>query len=229
MLDKKYDGSDFANESETLKNFNKTGSKIIELYERAPDTMGLEAEIEMIAIDNGEETEALHMLYMMHIRGFVRDIAEQHKLFLACPISDPDAVYSAYYAADVISDVIYNQRKFDLGLTSKNLTYKDFSVDVALQICEESMDRATLFQMMQKVEDRVVGKLDQLNLHRTEQILFPWGMLIDPCAFHKILVTVMECGTEDQYHLTDLDPWVTLVAFYEIANRIYTKYSKGEK
>lgn len=228
MLDKKYDGSDFANESEALRKFNKTGSKIIELYERAPDTMGLEAVIEMIAIDHGEETEALHMLYMMNIRGFVRDIAEQHNLVLACPITDPDAVYSAYYAADVISDVIYNQRKYDLGLTSKTLTYKDFSVDVALQICAESMNRSTLSQMMKKVEDKVVGKLDQLNLHRTEQILFPWGMLIDPCAFHKILVAVMECGTEEKYQLTDLDPWVTLVAFYEIANRIYSKYYKGE-
>lgn len=210
-----------------VNSVNSVATKIAEKYCSDNDMMENEMMIARCVLEHGEN-EALHMFYYASIVAFV--VVTGAELPPICLYDTEDSAtvdYGNAFVVDMIARTIYKKRKDDLGLQSITITGRDFSFEVATRECFHPVDLDSMTAIMDRMESKVMASLTESYLKKEEVVITPAGKIVNPFAFYKILSEVIfSLKGEAFYTVRGLKAWSLIVAFYETANRIFTKYAE---
>ncbi len=201
--------------------------QILELYGKNENITMVERIIKVCTHFQGE-SKFLHMYYYANIVSFISETVGKNKLVLSRYADVPSTDFGSAVALETIAHGIYTTLKNKLGLTSEIFSTADFSIELAAEECSIPFDSVSLKTIMDRVEEEVMASLGELNLGRHETVLHPWGFCSNTFDYNKIFAKVVCCMDEEEcYQVYGVDTWIMFVSCYEIANRIYNKYTES--
>ena len=209
--------------------FRKTGAKIADFYCDSETMKDCEILVAYWAHQHGD-ADVLHMYFYAVIATYITAIASQNKLPLVHGEKPSPTAFGAAFVIDTIADAIYRTRKNYLGLLSDDFDENDFSFEIATTKCVDPIDTDAVKSIMERIEHKVTASLADLELDKTEVIVVPWGTVVDRFTYYKILDRVVRCMYAEKFlEVQGFVFWTVAVACYDVANRIYKKYTEEMK
>ena len=208
-----------------IENFRDIGILVYGVYSLSDISTRIERKVADYVRLHGE-TEAVHTDFIASILSFVHAFVAKEKTILAMYTETPAIDFGIVVVVELITSTIYELQKKALGLEQSIFSHKVITFDIMEHELRAPIDTNAMRIIMERVEHKTTASLSELELDKTEDILIPGAKAVGRFEFHKILTKViLNMDNEKWPDVGGVDFSCMLIACYDIANRIYNKYT----
>lgn len=211
------------------EDFGNNGARIADFYADEEKAMEMERLIAGQVRELGDVKE-LHAKYYTSILAFVHEITQREKLPLVIYLEHTSTDYGTFFIMEMIAETIYRMRKDNLGLKNDSFFKNDLSFCNNADALELTIDPNVMEAIAARVERKTKAAFYSMNLDKQEKFLSPWGLIVSPFDFHKILSKVFYCMNRERFgKMPGVSRRTVCLVCYDIAHRIHKEYTNGAK